>query len=217
MEAATFACWFKPKSPVLRKQVLSKYFWRLDKPGRPEGRTTFCPRSPRGLSETTCRGREAAGDAGIRDREIGMKGQDLPRIMGTRGRMSVRAAARFVWTASTGKCEILAQSAKDEGGHSGGTRSPGRGRLHRGTSGSGGALPTSLCIWPPYGSSPLLVAGVWNGEGSSQPFSPFQTRPHEKSSHGFFQEVLQEPCWAGGSFHGTHWDADLASMAGPCN
>lgn len=75
MEAATFARWFEAKSPVLRKQVLSKHFWRLDKPGRPEGRTAFCPRSPQGLSETACRGREPAGDAGIRDREIGVKGR----------------------------------------------------------------------------------------------------------------------------------------------
>lgn len=159
-EAATVACWFEPKSPVHRKQVLSRHFWRLDKPGRPEGRTARCSRSPRGLSETACRGREAAGEAGIRDGETGVKGRDLPRSVGTRGRMSVSAGARFVRTASLESVKFLLKAAEAEGGCSGGTRSPARGRLLWRTSFRGGALPASLCLWPASGSSPFLVAGV---------------------------------------------------------
>ena len=133
-EAATVACWFEPKSPVHRKQLLSRHFWRLDKPGRPEGRKACCSRSPRGLSETACRGWEAAGEAGIRDgetgdRETGVKGWDLPRSVGTRGRMSVSTGARFVWTASLESVKFLLKAAEAEGGCSGGTRSPARGRL----------------------------------------------------------------------------------------
>lgn len=86
-------------------------FLATDKQGRPEGRKAFCSRSPRGLSETACRGREAAGEAGVRDGETGAKGGDLPRSVGARGRTGIRAAARFVQTASTRKDEILAQSS----------------------------------------------------------------------------------------------------------
>lgn len=117
-----------------RKPLLSRHFWQLDKPGRPEGRKACCSRSPRGLSETACRGREAAGEAGIRDGETGdgetgVKGWDLPRSVGTRGRMSVSTGARFVWTASLESVKFLLKAAEAEGGCSGGTRSPARGRL----------------------------------------------------------------------------------------